>query len=179
MLLKYVVLAMPSYTMSVFKLSKNLCNDISKGMAKFRWGDCEGKKKMHWKKWDELTKVKGSGGLGFRDIHLFNTALLAKQVWRFVTNTNFLVSKVVKAKYFPKTNIFEAKEKKGASWIWQSFCLAIPLLEEGLGKTVGSGRSIDIWYDRWVPGSPDGKIKSSRPQDCPISTVSDLIEGGK
>lgn len=178
-LLKSVVLAMPSYAMSVFKLSKNLCNDISKGMANFWWGDSEGKKKIHWKKWDELTKVKGAGGLGFRDIQLFNTALLAKQVWRFVSNPNLLVSKVVKAKYFPKTNIFEAKERKGASWIWQSFCSAIPLLEEGLRKTVGSGRSINIWYDRWVPGSPDGKISTSRPQDCPISTVSGLIEGGQ
>lgn len=51
--------------------------------------------------------------MGFRDIHHFNSALLAKQLWRFITCPNLLVSKVMKAKYFPR--IFEVKKKLTAS----------------------------------------------------------------
>jgi hypothetical protein len=40
--------------------------------------------------------------LGFRDISAFNEALLAKQGWRLMTNPDSLISKVLKAKYFPK-----------------------------------------------------------------------------
>ena len=43
-------------------------------------------------------KSKG-GGLGFRDLEAFNLALLAKQIWRIITNRNMLVSKILKAKY--------------------------------------------------------------------------------
>ena len=38
--------------------------------------------------------MKGRGGLGFRDLEILNLALLAKQIWRVITNPNLLVSKV-------------------------------------------------------------------------------------
>ena len=33
-------------------------------MAKFWWGNDQGVKKMHYKKWWDLTEIKGKGGLG-------------------------------------------------------------------------------------------------------------------
>jgi hypothetical protein len=36
--------------------------------------------------WDDMSKLKFMGGLGFRNIELFNLALLAHQAWRLVQN---------------------------------------------------------------------------------------------
>jgi hypothetical protein len=52
--------------------------------------------------------LKGSGGMGFRDFHSFNKALLAKQCWRLWNQPDSLVSQIMKAKYYPDCNILEA-----------------------------------------------------------------------
>jgi hypothetical protein len=52
--------------------------------------------------------AKEHGGLGFRDLIMFNKALLAKQVWRILKNPESLVARIMQAKYFPSTSIMEA-----------------------------------------------------------------------
>jgi hypothetical protein len=47
-LLKVVIQAIPTYTMSVFLLPKTLCNDINSMMSRFWWGHKENDKKMAW-----------------------------------------------------------------------------------------------------------------------------------
>ena len=50
-------------------------------IKKFFWGQQGDKRKIHWIKWSELTKSKLAGGMGFKDLALFNDLLLAKQAW--------------------------------------------------------------------------------------------------
>ena len=52
--------------------------------------------------------------MGFRELGKFNEAMLAKQVWCLIHDTDSLFYKVFKAKYFPNGSIFEAKSKSGA-----------------------------------------------------------------
>lgn len=52
--------------------------------------------------------TKFDGGLGFRDLHGFNLAMLGKQCWNFINRPDSLVARVYKARYFPTTSIFDA-----------------------------------------------------------------------
>jgi hypothetical protein len=65
-LLKAVVQAILTYSMSIFLLLKELCKDINKMMQKFWWGQKEKEKKIHWMKW----LVQGSGWYGFQGFNL-------------------------------------------------------------------------------------------------------------
>ncbi|XP_071913980.1 uncharacterized protein [Coffea arabica] len=98
-----------------------------------------------------------NGGLSFRDLENFNLAFLAKQLWRILARPNLLVSKILKAKYFKGTSIWKMKGKQTDSWCWKSILSARSLLEEGMRKRVGDGKTIDIWKDRWIPGVAGGK----------------------
>lgn len=68
MLLKEVVMVLPVYAMSCFKLTKNKCRKITSTMTKFWWNSLEGKRKIHCVSWKQLCKSKKDGGLGFKDL---------------------------------------------------------------------------------------------------------------
>ena len=74
-LLKSVILALPSYVMSCCRLPRTLCKNVCSEMAKFWWGQKENERKLHWIKWERMTDIKAEGGLGFRDLQDFNLAL--------------------------------------------------------------------------------------------------------
>lgn len=57
---------------------------------------------------------------------------------------NLLVSKVLKAKHFVNDGLMNAKTPKSASRIWQSLMPTKDLVEEGLRKKIGDGRSVRI-----------------------------------
>ena len=71
--------AIPTYTMSVFKLLDSLCDKMTSMVRKFWWGQKEGRNKMTWLSWEKMCAPKKDGGLGFRDLKAFNISLLAKQ----------------------------------------------------------------------------------------------------
>ena len=69
-------------------------------MSRFWWGHKENDKKVAWMNWGWLGRQKERGGMGFRDLECFNLALLAKQGWCIIKNSDSLVAKIFKEKYF-------------------------------------------------------------------------------
>jgi hypothetical protein len=123
----------------------------------------------------EVVLSEKEGGMGFRDLHSFNLAMLAKQVWRLIDDPESLCAKVLRAKYFPDGHILEAGPKSGSSFTWQNIVAGIQTFKRGCIWRVGSGDSIHIWRDPWIPNSPNRKIISPR-GNCILTKVAKLID---
>lgn len=65
--------------MSCFKLPSDICEEIEQLLCNFWWGDKEGSRKVHWMSWKHLCRAKSKGRMDFRNLEMFNLALLAKQ----------------------------------------------------------------------------------------------------
>ena len=78
-LIKTVAQAIPSYTMSCFKLPNTLCDELTGMVRQFWWGQVRKEKKLAWMSWEKMCLPKEKRGMGFKDLKLFNMALLAKQ----------------------------------------------------------------------------------------------------
>lgn len=88
---------------------------------------------------------KNQGGMGSRDLVIFNKALLAKQVWRLLKDSNSLVARIFKAKYHPNSSDLEASSGRRPSFSWRSMSFARSVLLNGkrgvweMAETFGYG----------------------------------------
>ena len=147
-LIKSVIQAIPTFTMGCFKLPLGLCNDIKVMIRKFWWGQHGNLRKIHWLKWEEMKKSKLVGGLGFRDLSMFNDSLLAKQTWRLLKNLESLFSKVFKDL---NCSILEAKDSRSASYAWWSMLKGRDIIKRGARWRIRNGKLVRIWQSRWLP----------------------------
>ncbi|KAG6688183.1 hypothetical protein I3842_11G111700 [Carya illinoinensis] len=112
-------MSISTYAMSCFLFPKSLCYELEMMMANFWWENQSQGNKIHWVSWEQLCDSKFRGGMGFKDLRLFNLALLAKQGWRLLRNEGSLLYIIYKARYFPNTRLFEAKVCFNSSYVWK------------------------------------------------------------
>jgi hypothetical protein len=98
-------------------ISPKLCDDLS---CQFWWAEQDKNSKMHWLLRETLSRRKKHGCLGFKDLHLFNRARLARKGWRLLLNLESLYAQVLHTKYIPDGNLMNAVEKPGVSYSWRS-----------------------------------------------------------
>ena len=93
-----------------------------------------------------MTQPKYCGSLGFRDIELFNLALLARQAWRIVMDPESLSARTLKAKYYPTREFLQVELGSTLSQIWRAIIDGREVLTQGMIRRIGNGHSTSIWH---------------------------------
>ena len=114
--------------------------------------------------------------MGFKEIEKFNDALLAKQVWRLINNTDSLCHRVFKAQFFPDCSILDAKDSISGSYAWKSIIGARNVIRKGMVWHIETGEVVRIKEDGWLPGRANCSVISPLPSLAPNVKVSSLID---
>ena len=84
--------------------------------------------------------------MGFRDIHAFNLAMLAKQAGdRHTIHIHCFVGFI---RYFPSCSFMEAELGYKSSYVWRSLLAARDVIIEGTRWRVGNGTKIEVSSSR-------------------------------
>jgi hypothetical protein len=174
-LIKAIAHAIPVYVMSVFKLPLGLCDELTRMILRYWWGAENGKRKTHWIAWDILLRPKSHGGVGFRDMRIFNQPLLARQAWRFIQKPNTLCAQLLKAKYYPNGSLIDTVFTGYGSTTWNAIEYGLQLLKKGIIWRVGNGASIRAWRDLWIPRVGGHQPRTAQGR-CRYRWVADFLQ---
>ncbi|WZZ51140.1 hypothetical protein YC2023_051247 [Brassica napus] len=177
-LIKSILLSLPTYVMSTFLLPLEICENLASAIAQFWWSSNPPKRGIHWAKWEKVCLPREEGGIGFRMIHEFNLALLAKQLWRLVQFPDSLVARVLRGRYYRLSSPLRVNTASSPSYVWTSISAAREFLLLGTRQKIHSGYEVKVWEDPWILTNPARSAVPIAPVMHPNMRVSDIIDQG-
>ena len=125
---------------------------------RFLWGGGTDQNKIAWIKWEAVCLPKEKGGLGIKDINIFNLALLGKWRWNLFQHEGQLWARVLESKYGGWRGLDETPCDNNESIWWRDLKMVFQTSQ--LGEDVqnsiewraGCGDKIKFWEDKWIDG---------------------------
>ncbi|XP_045810084.1 uncharacterized protein LOC123904464 [Trifolium pratense] len=153
----------------------------------FLWGGSAEDKKMCWVKWAQVCLPKEKGGLGVRDLDMFNLALLSKWKWRCIDEKHALWYDLLQFRYGPlsiKILSREAVITGPKDSLWWRDVVGVGGKDEDcwfpsqVSSRVGNGKTISFWKEKWFGATPlrdlfPSLFAKELHKDC---VVSDIIQ---
>jgi len=117
----------------------------------FWWGhNSANSRGLHWLSWERLSVPKTFGGMGFKNLRAFNLAMIGKQTWKMVTNPDALITRLLKARYYPHSDFFSASIGHNPSYVWRSLWNTRDFIKCRLKWSIGTGETISVWNEPWL-----------------------------
>jgi hypothetical protein len=83
-------------------------------------------------------------------------AMLAKQGWRLLHNLDSLCARVIKAKYYPGSDVLSACPSGNMSYTWRSILKGLDVLKKGIIWRIGYGSKMIYGVIPGCQGSGQG-----------------------
>jgi hypothetical protein len=124
----------------------------------FLWGGGSNDTKICWVKWEQICLPTDKGGLGVKNLELFNIALLSKWKWRFLSESDAIWSDLLRFRYghLPSAVLGDGnmlQHTKASIW-WKDVINRdndsdANWFGYNIGCRIGNGKDIGFWNFKW------------------------------
>ncbi|KAK9148751.1 hypothetical protein Scep_007508 [Stephania cephalantha] len=119
-------------------------------MRDFLWQQVGKENASYLMAWKDCTLPKEYGGLGIGSLTKWNSAILAKHLWRLPRELGSLWAQVIFSNHGRDLNGWDTGEACGITVksLWKYIGQEKTLLYQGIELKVGNGERIKFWQDR-------------------------------
>jgi hypothetical protein len=110
-------------------------------------------------------------------LEIFNQAMLGRQCWRLLTDPSSLRARVLKGRYYPDCDFWNAPKPRSSSYTWRIIQFGMQIVREGVHWGIGNGEKTQILANKWIPGVPPYTLRPLVPL-LPGQTVDTLMMAG-
>lgn len=161
-LLKSVIESLTIYHMSTTLLHNSMLEKIKSKCIQFFWGKANNKA-ICYVKWDRLTTSKLHGGLGLRNLHSLNKAMVIKNIWKLISGHEALWVRIMAAKYHNSTSFWSSQRSTGCSRLWQAIMQYRNLLANYVQWVIRNGHTCPAysqpWFQQWRTMQPPSRAQ--------------------
>jgi len=145
-LVNAVISSMLTYSFHVYKWPASLLSEVAKLMRNFIWsGNCT-QQKLCTVSWAKVCQPKESAGLAVRDPAMVNKASLLLLSWQLLTSEEQWAH-IGRTRFLNK---HKPKNHHLTSSVWLGMKPHINYIISHSTWSVGNGRNISFWEDRWL-----------------------------
>lgn len=117
-LIKSVLNSYPLYAMQTSLLPSSILDDLTKLSKKFLWNKVDRSRFIPRTKWSTVTQPMAGGGLGIRNLRIWNLAFMAKLGWKILTQPTKLWVQILQARYLSRSNFLDCFPHSNDSPLW-------------------------------------------------------------
>ncbi|GKE03670.1 putative reverse transcriptase domain, reverse transcriptase zinc-binding domain protein, partial [Tanacetum coccineum] len=153
-LCKSVISSMHVYWASVLIIPKGIIHDIQQLIRGFLWCNGEFKRGKAKVAWDDICLPIRDGGLGIRNLKIFNIALMTTHIWNIVSNKESLWVWWIHMYKLKGRTIWDIPLKADMSWGWLKLLQLRDIVKPFFWTKLGNGNDTSLWYDTWCSHCP-------------------------
>jgi hypothetical protein len=154
-LIKSTLSNLPTYFLSLFHLLTDVAYRLEKIQRDFLWNGLGDQPKFHLVNWAKVCEPLENGGLGVKNLRLFNQSLLGKWLWRYGKERDAFWRKVVEVKYGSLWGGWCSKYCRGAYGVglWKGIRRGWDRFTPFISFSEGNGARVKFWSDLWCGDS--------------------------
>ncbi|XP_050222916.1 uncharacterized protein LOC126673008 [Mercurialis annua] len=147
LLIKSVVTSSLLHSFAVYRWPHSLISYIQKCMRNFLWSGSILNRKPVQVPWKNCCLSVKEGGLGIKNLHHLNTAMLSKMAWKLISSQTFPIT-VLRSRFLHPSGV--PRDVYLSSSIWYSIKQSFSDIRSNSVWFIGSQSNLLFWTDDWI-----------------------------